>query len=115
MKKSQRVEAKPALGLFCRPPELPLGLPPKQFFSLCLVPAFAWFRRGLRTISCGLAFGSQAFIVGNFPLVRRFCRYPNVPVIVRIGSLLEASMHGLIYLIGLIVVIMFILSLLGLR
>jgi hypothetical protein len=27
----------------------------------------------------------------------------------------EASMHGLIYLIGLIVVIMFILSLLGLR
>jgi hypothetical protein len=28
---------------------------------------------------------------------------------------LEASMHGLIYLIGLIVVIMFILSLLGLR
>ncbi len=28
---------------------------------------------------------------------------------------LEADMHGLIYLIGLIVVIMFILSLLGLR
>jgi hypothetical protein len=28
---------------------------------------------------------------------------------------LEATMHGLIYLIGLIVVIMFILSLLGLR
>jgi hypothetical protein len=32
-----------------------------------------------------------------------------------LSSLEEASMHGLIYLIGLIVVIMFILSLLGLR
>ena len=32
-----------------------------------------------------------------------------------VSSLEEASMHGIIYIVGLIVVIMFILSFLGLR
>jgi hypothetical protein len=50
---------------------------------------------------------------GNFLFVGRFTAMRTYASRTRVA--LEASMNGLIYLIGLIVVIMFILSLLGLR
>ena len=53
----------------------------------------------------------------NFLLCHRFLqrRARNAAQRTGITCLEEAPMHGIIYIVGLIVVIMFILSLLGLR
>jgi hypothetical protein len=59
--------------------------------------------RGRHQLHCRNIRTSPAFALRS----RRECRGP--------ARLMEMTMHGLIYLIGLIVVIMAVLSLLGLR
>jgi hypothetical protein len=54
-------------------------------------------------------------VVGTFPPRRWFCERPAAPPVRPRRKPTEAAMHGLIYLIGLIVVIMAILSFFGLR
>ena len=56
----------------------------------------------------GHSFGTFPLLAGFFDAAAREMRQANV-----IAS--EAAMNGLIYLVGLIVIIMFVLSLLGLR
>jgi hypothetical protein len=51
---------------------------------------------------------------GTLPGPRRYCDAASLTAFSDSGDE-EAIMHGLIYLIGLIIVIMFILSFLGLR
>jgi hypothetical protein len=51
---------------------------------------------------------------GTFVPVRPFWGRPSRPVFGS-GADMEATMNGLIYLVGLVVVVLFILSVLGLR
>jgi hypothetical protein len=53
--------------------------------------------------------------VWNFPFLDQFCRCGCARTCKPISVHWRPAMNGLIYLVGLIVVIMFVLSLLGLR
>jgi hypothetical protein len=60
---------------------------------------------------------SQLFIAGKFKLAHKRARniFTRKAFTVRVRNTREENVNGLIYLIGLIVVILFILSFLGLR